>query len=326
MATGVRQWKACALAAVALATGTGCNLIVEAGQMLKLTGGQMVFGSGGDDASEARPAVCVRTGGAVEVDHAEIFGGGVVMQGADVFRGDAAPGIRAFGGTVTVKEGLVAGGPAVVQAGRGGLRRSSPAIMTQFSNVEISGGTIRGGADVSLVPGSRAPGLGAGALEVSNGNLKITGGTFRRGAQDPMDPPWDVQFATLITVRANVEVTGGDLGGGIILNGGSGRFSGGRAFELGFVDACGDVRGGQLNGLVASGKRVTVYGTNLQFVVVGTDLVLRGTLEDGTPASITVLETNGGQIVLAPAGAPSTCPPIAFDPVPAEPGTFFRCD
>jgi Tol biopolymer transport system component len=304
------------LATVALITSTACDLVAEAGQMLVLGNRGTAFGSGGNSQRAPLPTVRVRPGGALIVEDADLFGGGIVVERADQPRyGSAGAGISLTRGFVRVQEGLVRGGPILVMVPADAFDNPAPAIDASSATIEISGGSIIGGGIASTVADRFAPALTAPALEAFDSRIRVTGGTFVAGTPSPRDPAAGAAGGpSFVAVDSDVVIRAGEFGEGIGIADGSARIFGGRGSSLSFLNSlpqsCSEIHGGQFQTLLIGAGRVLVFGSRLALAPGANPSVLTGTLEDGTPANLAVLQLDAGRVQLVPPGAPG-CPLVA---------------
>lgn len=298
---------ACAIGAVA------CDLVAEPGQLLVLGDRGAAFGSGGNAQTAPLPAVRVQPGGALIVQDADVFGGGILVeqQGQQRFQSAGAGIFSGANSAILIQQGLVAGGPVVLRVPETALDNTGPGVRAVGSAVEVSGGTIRGGALVSEV-GTLPPSLPAAAIEIDGGTLRVTGGTFMAGARVPPDPILDSLRFSVRAQGSVLEIRGGTFSDGFGTIDSRTRIFGG-AFEFLVIQSstpsgCSELRGGLLSGLGVDRGRVIVAGTGLSLAPADPGASrLTGTLENGQPVNARVVQRNGGIVQLVSSGAPG-CP------------------
>lgn len=331
--------KPYALVLCAILGGAGCDLVVKMGETLELANAGTVLGTGGNAQTRPGRAVTVEAGARVVVKDASVFGGGLLVEqvGQQRFvRAGAGIFSAGGGGTIRVEQGLVSGGGVILRVSlpEATFDEPAPGIEATDSRIEVTGGTVRGGALVSQAgpfprpPVNTAPRVPAPAIVNMGGTLTVTGGSFLPGVMDPAElllPPISV-----IATGAQAEIFGGTFSGAFVANNGRTRIRGGTLDVLAVGGGCAEVRGGQLNQIQFLGSRagIALFG-GARLIVAGTGLALTpvdpavdpaapaaglsqltGTLENGQPINIRVSQPAvfGGGVIQLVAPRAAGCP------------------
>ena len=161
------------LVLLGLGFGTACGRIVGSGETLTLSMGETVMGAQGADEMAAEAAVRIDPGGTLRLVAADLRGGDSVV--SKITTPSPGPGVLGLGAEVDVSGGTIRGGSVIFTNGPQGSLRGATGVKLAAGWLSVSGGQIRGGA----APPQGTPGNGvvalASRLTISGGDLDSVG-------------------------------------------------------------------------------------------------------------------------------------------------------